>query len=234
MNVVQLEVNGNPNIGLYGYASNSLCLVGPLFSDRDVEQVEKVLKVPCYRVKIGGSELVGALVAGNSRCLLVPNTTDDEELAVLQGIVSEVNKKNDVGLKLFVVPSKLTALGNNILCNDSGALVNPDYSAEVKKKIRQELGVDLHPGTIAKVEVVGGCVVHNSSGAAIHRDASQEDIEEVSSLLGVPVVKGTVNVGSPLLRSAVLANDNGLVVGTALTGIEIEQIYDALGFLGKD
>ena len=234
MKVIQLSVEGHSNIGLYGFATNTFCLVSNVFPDHDRKQIEKILKVPTYKVKVGGSVLVGALVAGNSRCLLLPNIVLNDELAALEKIIAEINEKHDLSMKIAVVPSKLTALGNNILCNDRGCLVHLEYSADVKKIIRQALGVSLHPGMIAGVEVVGSCVVHTSRGAAIHRDASPEDIAEVESLLGIPVEKGTVNVGSPYLRSAVLCNDHGLVVGDALTGIEIEQLYESLGFLNKE
>jgi translation initiation factor 6 len=231
MKVLQIDTEGNPNIGLYGFVTDHFCLLGSVFSKKQIEQIGEVLQVPCYQVKVARSTLVGALVNGNNTCLLLPNTIEDEEKDLLQGILDETNEKNGLSMKLFVVPSKLTALGNNILCNDHGALVNPDYSAVVKKQIRQELNVTLHPGLIDDTEVVGSCGVYNSRGVVIHHKATPEQVQEVESLLGVPVTLGTANIGSGFIRSAVLCNDNGMIVGRSLTGIEVENIFDGLGFL---
>lgn len=233
MKLLQLDIQGTPNIGLYGFATNYFCLLGTLFPQDVVEQIEKTLKVPCYTIHAAASSLIGALVTGNSSCLLLPSIIEDDELAAINKIVAAACKKHSISMKTFVVPSKLTALGNNILCNDSGCLVNPGYSADVKKLIRQSLNVPLHPGMLSDAEVVGSCAVHTTSGGVVHMHATPEQKEEVESLLQIPFVHGTANFGSPYLRSAVLCNDYGLVVGSTSTGIEIENIYEGLGFLGQ-
>ena len=103
--------------------------------------------------------------------------------------------------------------------------------AVVKKQIRQALNVKLHPGTIADVEVVGSCVVFNSGFGVIHTGATDEDVKEVEGLLGVKCTLTTANFGSPYLRSAILANSNGFIVGDASTGVEMANIDEGLGFL---
>lgn len=221
MKLYKTTINGNPNIGLYGFCNDTYCLLAPEFTPEQVATIQKVLNVPVYQIKIAHTSLIGALVTGNSRILLVPNIADDQELMLLKRL----------NLTYAVIPSKITALGNAILCNDAGALVHREYSADVKKIIRQALHVRLHPGEIANTEVPGSCVVHNSRAAVIHAFATQEQMKEVEDLLGVPCVKGTVNFGSPYIRSGLLANSHGMVIGAASTGIEIENIYEALGFL---
>lgn len=221
MKLFKTSLHGNSNIGLYGFCNDHYCLLAPEFTPEQVATIQDVLKVPIYQIKIAHTSLIGALVTGNSRVLLVPNITDDPELMVLKRLK----------IPFHVIPSKITALGNAILCNDAGALVHREYSADVKKIIRQALNVRLHPGEIGDTEVPGSCVVHNRRGAVIHAFATQEQIKEVEDLLGVPCIKGTVNFGSPLVHSGVLANSNGMVIGNASTGIEIENIYEALGFL---
>lgn len=221
MKLYKTSLNGNSNIGLYGFCNDLYCLLASEFTPEQVAIIHEVLRVPVYQIKIAHTSLIGALVTGNSRVLLVPNITDDPELMQLKRL----------NIPYTIVPSKITALGNAILCNDAGALVHCEYSADVKKIIRQALNVRLHPGEIGNTEVPGSCVVHNTRAAIIHAFATLEQIKEVEDLLGVPCTKGTVNFGSPLIRSGLLANSHGMVIGDASTGIEIENIYEALGFL---
>ena len=224
MKLYKTTCQGNSNVGLYGFATDSYCLLAPEFTSEQVALIREMLHVPVYQLRIANSSLVGALVAGNRNMLLIPNIIREEELFHLK----------HWKIAHTVVPSKLTALGNNILCNDQGALVNIEYSADVKKIIRQALNVSLHPGEIADTEVPGSCVVHNKNGAVIHAFATLPQIKEVESLLGVSCTKATANFGSPYVRSSIIANSHGMVIGDASTGIEIENIYEALGFLEKE
>lgn len=224
MKLYKTNIQGNPNIGLYGFCNDSYCLLAPEFSQEQVKKIELVLSVPVYQLKIAHTPLLGALVTGNNRVLLVPSIANENEYILLKKL--KINYK--------VIQSKFTALGNNILCNDNGALVTEGYSADTKKIIRQALHVTLHPGKIADTDVPGSCVVHNNYGAAIHAFATKEQIIEVESLLGIRCTRATANFGSPYIRSSVIANSHGMVIGDVSTGIEFENIYEALGFLEKE
>jgi len=221
MKLYRTNLQGNPNVGLYGFCTDSYCLLAPEFTEEQVKTIEKVLRVPVHQLRIAKTSLLGALLAGNSKMLLVPNIVFPDELAVL----------DKLNIKYTIIPSKLTALGNNILCNDKGALVNPEYSADVKKIIRQALDVKLHPSMMADAEVTGACAVHNKAGLVLHAFAEKNQIEEVESLLELKSIPGTVNFGSPYVHSGVFANSNGMVIGDRSTALEIENIYEALGFL---
>ena len=221
MKLYKTSYQGNPNIGLYGFATDNFCLLAPEFPPEQVKKIEEALHVPVYQLRIANSSLLGALVTGNDSVLLVPSIAREDELFRLK----------QLKIPYAVISTKLTALGNNILCNNNGALVNREYSADTKKIIRQALNVTLHPGEIADTTVPGSCVVHNKKFAALHAFATEEQIKEVEDLLGLSCVKATANFGSPYIRSAVIANSYGMVIGDASTGVEIENIYEALGFL---
>lgn len=231
MKVIQLSVEGNPTIGLYGFANNYFCILSKIFTEQQVVEIGKILQVPCYQLNLVNSTLVGAFLSGNDHCLLVPYLVEADELSALQTIVTAANKKHDIAMKIALVHHKITALGNTVLCNNHGCLVSPGFSADIKKIIRQALKVPLHPGMIADTDVVGSSVAHNSAGAVVHMHITSEQLEEVHSLLGVPCVLGTANFGSPYVKTAVLCNDHGMVVGSTSTGIEVENIYETLGFL---
>jgi translation initiation factor 6 len=221
MKLYKTNLSGNPNVGLYAFCTDSYCLLAPEFTAAQVKIIEKVLNVPVYQLRLSRTSLLGALVTGNSKALLVPSIVFEEDRAVLERLK----------LPYTIVPSRLTALGNNILCNDVGALVNPEYSANIKKLIRQTLQTALHPGTIADTDVPGSCAVHNKQGAVLHAFASEKDINEVEALLQLKTVPATVNFGNPYVHSGLFANSYGMVIGDKSTAIEIENIYEALRFL---
>ncbi|RLF51129.1 MAG: translation initiation factor IF-6, partial [Thermoplasmata archaeon] len=45
------------------------------------------------------------------------------------------------------------------------------------------------------------------------------------------VMVGTVNHGAPLIGSGIIANSHGAIIGSLTTGIEMNRIEEALGFL---
>ena len=219
--IVLGSMHGNPNIGLYGFATDKYCLLGHDVPPQLVRKISAVLGVPAYTVQTGGTSLVGVFCAGNNTCLLVPKIAFPEEVEYLKSL----------GINVKVINSKLTALGNLILSNDKGCLVSPDFGADTKKEIRQSLNVPLHPGTIAGLNVVGSCAGVNSTGCLIHRDASEEELKEIETLLGVTCQTGTISMASPYIRAGIIANNKGFAVSDASGGPEITNADEALGFM---
>ena len=151
MRAFKTNIDGNPNIGLHAFCNDKICLVGKRFQKAQIRNMEDVLGVRVEQISIAGTDLIGAFIAGNNKCILVPDLIFPEELEKMNKI------KEDYGnvFEIKVIPTKLTALGNNVLANDHGCLVNPDFPAVQKKLIRQALGVRVVPGMIAEHNVVG-------------------------------------------------------------------------------
>ena len=224
MHVLKTDINGNPNIGLYGFCTNDYCLLGMEVPDDKAEEFSQVLGVPVHKINIAGTSLLGVFLAGNSNKLLVPPICFDYEL----------KKLDKLGINYEVIQSKTTCLGNTILCNDHGALVSQDFSADQKKIIRQALNVPLKPGTISGLDNVGSLASLNSTACIISRDVTEEEMEKISDLLKIPCVESSINMGSPYIKSGMLCNDKGFIVGDLCGGPEIVNIEEALGFLNKD
>jgi translation initiation factor 6 len=70
-----------------------------------------------------------------------------------------------------------------------------------------------------------------NKGVLAHPKATEAELAKLDEMFDVPVNIGTVNYGSPLVGSALLANTKGYVVGTESTGIELGRIEDSLGFV---
>ncbi len=221
MNIAKANVHGNPNIGLYGFANNKYCLLGREVPAKVVKSIKETLNVPVHQLNICGTSMIGVFLAGNDNCLLIPELVFENELKQL----------DKLGIKYKLIKTKLTALGNNILCNNKGCLVNPEFSADTKKEIRKALNVPLKPGRIADLDAVGSLGAANDEGAIVHNEITKKETNYTEELLKVKVTPLTLNLGNPYIRSAIIGNNNGFVVGGRSSGVEINYAYEALGFL---
>jgi len=219
MGVFKTTIHGNSNIGIYLFTNDKFCLAGKHLTDNQKAEIERALNVPVHRISIAGTDLIGAFVAGNSRCILVPKIIFENELQEL----------DNLGINYEVIDSDLTALGNNIMCNDEGAYVSPDYSAVTKKHIRQALGVKVVPGLLSNIDIVGSLALATNSGVIVCDEAEPEELKEVESLLNMAPVLCTINK-TPYIGSSIVANTFGYVMGLDVQGDEIMIIEEALGF----
>ena len=214
-------VQGNPNVGLFGFANDNFCLVGEEFSDAQVKDIEEVLKVPVHRITMCGTSLVGVFVAGNNNVLLVPSIAFDYELKKLE----------ELKINYVVIDSELTALGNNISCTDHGCLINKEFKPEQKNQIRDAVKVPMETGTVDNFNIVGSMISCNSSHGIVSRDISPEEKQVGERVLGIPLLESSVNIGSPHIHSGMFCNKNGFVISSSTTGPEITNIDEGLGFI---
>jgi translation initiation factor 6 len=218
-----LSFNQNSNIGMYAFATDEFCLLGREIDEKYDKIIESILKVPIHRITIAGTTMTGVFLAGNANCVLVPKITFDYELKELEKL----------GIKYQVIDSDITALGNTIVSNKNAVYVSDEFSARVKKIIRTALDLPLKPGKIAGLSAVGSCLVVNDKGALIHRDAELFEIDLIKDFFKVNVTEGTINMGSPYVRSGIIHNNKGLLIGQNSGGPEASNADEALGFLDK-
>jgi translation initiation factor 6 len=224
MHILISNIQGNPNIGSFGFANDNFCLLGKEVPTTLVKKIEKVLKVPCHRITICGTSLVGAFVAGNNSKVLVPEIVFESELKEL----------DELGIDYTIIKTNLTALGNNILCDDKSALVNPEFSAEQKKRIREALNVSLKPGTIAELPTVGSLATVNKKAIFTSQEISEEEKDYIQNLFKLEINTGTINMGNNFISSGLISNNNGFIIGSTSSGPEMTNIDEGLGFLGED
>jgi len=221
--IATLDFYGNPNIGLYAFATDKYCLVGYDIKKSIKKHLEDILKVPVYHVTMVGTSMVGAFLAGNKNCLLVPSIAFEDELAEL----------DKLKIKYKLIDTKLTALGNNILCNDNGCIINPDFTEKEKKAIKEALEVGIVTGKIADMKTVGSCAIANQTHCLVHRDAEKKELTAITKTLNVEADTGTVNMANPYIKSGIICNSNGLFVGDASGGPEVVNADEVLGYLEK-
>ncbi len=223
MSALIAHLHGNPNIGLYGFCTDTYALIGKEVSPDLAQEISKALKVPVHRITIAGTSLIGVFVAGNKNGLLVPSIIFDYELEALKKLK----------LPFHILDTHLTCLGNNILCNDQGALINPDFSQQEMHFIQKALNVPTQKVNLVGLDNVGSLATLNKKGILVHMDASKEDVTLLKKVFGVPAFPGTVNMGNPYIKAGLLCNDEGYVVGEQSGGPEMVYVEQCLGFAGK-
>ena len=223
MHILKININGNPNIGLFGFANDKFCLLSKDASDDVASKVEKVLKVPVLRINICGTSLIGAFIASaGDNSILVPSIAFENELNFL----------NKAGIKYHIIKTELTALGNNIVCNSEGCLVNPDFDDGDLRQIERAVLKRIKKATIASVPTIGSAIAITKQGCAVHRDISDKEVEILNKTLHTKkILNGTLNLGNPFIRTGVIANSNGFVVGEQTTGPELQFLDEAFGFI---
>ncbi|MDY6865156.1 MAG: translation initiation factor IF-6 [Halobacteriota archaeon] len=217
----RFSFDGNPNLGIFASCTNELVLL-PLYSkDKIVQEVKESLSADiAITTLIGDSSVLGSLACGNSSGMLVsPNISSGEM------------KKIEEYTKVSTFPGILNAVGNLVLANDSAALVHPKLSEKAVEVIKDTLKVDVYKGMIGGLKTVGVLGVVTNKGLLVHTRVKDSEISLLDDAFGLPVDVGTVNLGNPLVGSALIANDKGYVVGSETTGHELGRIEGALGFV---
>ncbi|PSG99026.1 MAG: translation initiation factor IF-6 [Nanohaloarchaea archaeon SW_7_43_1] len=208
MEIEKYNYQGDTNVGFYATVNNSYAVIPRQFEEKEYFPEKTV------QTRIAGTNLVGLFTAGNSNCLLLPESVKERE----------VEKIEESGINYHILDSIENALGNIILVNDRGAVISPELE-DRKKEIAEALGVEVEIGEIGSIENPGVCGVVNSKGAVIHRDASTEEAEHVKEVLQLEDINiGTINMGSPYIGSGSVASDDFILVGHDTTGPEIGRL----------
>jgi len=217
----RINLGGNPNLGVSIAATDKLAIVPSNMTTAMEDLVEESLGVEVVKTPISGSNLAGALACGNSHGFVVSKYAFDREIEAIKSM----------GVEVARIPDRLTAVGNIILANDSGALVNPLLSDESVELITQVLNVEVERGSIARFKITGAVAAATNKGTLLHPSATQEDIELVERVLKTPADIGTVNNGTQLVGACTVATSRGVIVSLNTTGPELARIEETFGFL---
>lgn len=219
--IQRVNLGGNPNLGVSIAATEKIAIIPPNITQAMAGLIEESLGVETVRTLICGSSLAGALSCGNSKGFIVSKYAFDREIQAIK----------DTGVEVERIPDRLTAVGNIILANDSGAIVNPLLSDEAVEIITHILDVEVIRGSIAKFKIPGSVAVATNKGVLLHPSASQEDIELVEKTLNAQADVGTVNNGTSLVGACAVATSKGVLVSLNTTGPELARIEETFGFL---
>jgi translation initiation factor 6 len=216
----KLDINGNPYIGIFCAANDEFVIAPKNISKGTIRRIQKTMEVDVFTTTIGGSTVIGALLALNSRGVVVTEFVEENELKEVEGRA-----------RIAMIPDKLNAAGNNILVNDNAALIHPDLKKDTITIIEDTLDVEVEKGTIFGLKTVGAAAVVTNKGGLFHPKIDEEELKFFEELFKVPFVKGTANYGTPLIGACLIGNTKGAITGNNTTGIELGRIEEGLGLI---
>ena len=217
MPVILSDIFGDPNVGIFSYANDAIAILPAGISPNRIRSFHDTLGVESCSIGIAESRLVGVYVTGNSNAVLVPYITTKDEIKQLRS----------TGAHVEVIKEKRTALGNIILCNDHGAIIDPRLKHNTVAALEEALNVPVRPATIGGLPHVGALATASNKGVLANPMVSENESKIISSVLGVAVSKGTVNSGIPYPKAGLVVNSHGAIVGSHTLGSELIALSNA-------
>ncbi|ADV65418.1 translation initiation factor IF-6 [Desulfurococcus mucosus] len=226
MEITRMSFFGNSNIGVYAYVNGKVLILPPGISSHDVRELTEVLGVEAVvEARVAGTVLNGVFTAGNDNAIILPRVIFADELEYIK---KQLDSRG-IDIRLHVSGSRYTALGNLLSCNNKGCIASPLLEKEEVEELRGVLGVEILQTRLVNLDIPGSVLVVNDHGGVAHPDVSEDDLKTVEGVLRVRVERATVNAGVPFVKSGLLANNHGIVVGGSTTGPEILRIRRGFG-----
>jgi translation initiation factor 6 len=215
-----ISLAGSPYLGVYLKVGERTALLPPSAPAHFERELARLFGVTTIRTTVRDSELLGALVAATSAGLLVGDQVDEIEREALERFAP-----------VHILRGRHNALGNNVLANDHGALVHPEFSEESVAAVHRALRVPVQRGTVAGLGTVGMAAVATNKGVVVHPRASPKEEERLKEVLQVPVHRSTANFGVPIVGACIVANTRALVAGRPTTPVELVHLQEGLDIL---
>lgn len=214
-----VDLYRSPNIGIFLKANDKAVLVPKGIAGTKADRLAADLDVAACHTSVGGTRLLGPLIAMNNKGVVASRMIEDYE-------IDEISSKT--GLKVVRLESRYTAVGNLVAANDHGAIVSPLLERHAVDQIEAALGTKTHTMTIGDYTQVGAMVLATNSGAAVSPRADEDEAKQVEKVLEVEVSASSVNGGIPYPASGVVANTKNAVAGYMTTGPELVFLTRAL------
>jgi translation initiation factor 6 len=206
------DIYRNPNVGIFSKANEKFLLMPVAYSEPKAERLASLLGVKLIHASVGGTRLLGPLVAANSNGILLSRFAEEDEVIML---------KRETGLNVERLDSPYTSVGNLVAVNDFGAAAGDLFTVRETKQMKEVFGVPVETGTVAGFSQVGAVVAASNSGALAHPRASEEDLKWLKGALRVALDVSSINGGVPFVSSGIIVNSRAAIVGTSTTGPEL-------------
>ena len=206
------DIYHNTNVGLYSKANEKFLILPIAYSEPKSTRLASLLGVKLIHGSVGGTRLLGPLMAANSNGILLSRFAEDDEIIML---------RRETGLNVERLDSLYTCVGNLIAANDFGAVASDVYSADETRQIKEVLGVPVSTGRVAGYYQLGAVVVAANAGALAHPRATEDELKWLKEALHVDCDVSSINGGVPFVSSGILVNSRAAIVGTSTTGPEL-------------
>jgi len=216
---VKINYSSSSDVGTYVKLTNSYCIVPVTISKKNFLKIKSELgdNFPIIFSNVLGSNCQGRLIACNSKGILLPQRTTQEEFVYLRNSVPD-------NIVVRYCDENLSALGNCVATNDFSAIISPDLSKKTEDLISDTLGVEVDKLYLGSFSLIGTYLIFNNHRGFIHPDISYEEQDFFTELLQIPLRTATVNRGSDSLGSGIVTNDWNSFCGQKTTQAELHII----------
>lgn len=195
----------SPNIGIFCNSNNNVTVVPPATPNSFKEKAEKNLGTEILETTVSNSNLIGIFTAMNNEKIIAPPTLTQREKDNFKEHFNEV----------IQLETKYTAIGNLISMNDHAIAASDIINTDK---------LNLNELKLAGSELIGSCLFVTNDGYLAHRDASQKELQKVQDVFEVEGDVGTVNFGDPYVKTGMIGNDEGILIGEETTGPELNRV----------
>jgi translation initiation factor 6 len=220
MGITTSDMLGSDQVGIYLAVCGNVVFHPAELGEETCTRIDEYIGLERHPMSIGGSTLVGALIAGTTKGLAVADIATEED-------IDKLTSFGDV----VVMEGGVNTAGNLLLCNENGAIASPAIPEDGIEIISEVIGVPVGVTSIAGEDVVGSLASANDHGVVLHPDVHPEEVLMIEDLLQVPPMVGTVAFGSPYVGAGIACSNNGAIAGRETTGPELNRIEDALGLI---
>ena len=197
MPIATSDVLGSDQVGIYLAVCGNVVFHPHELNQEAINRIDECLGLERHPMSIGGSTLVGALIAGTTKGLAVADIATESDIDALTAFGDVV-----------VMEGGVNTAGNLILCNENGAIASPSIPEDGVEIISQVLGVPVAVSSIAGEDVVGSLGVANDQGVLLHPDVYPDEVKLIEEILGVAPMVGTVAFGSPYVGAGLGLKSN--------------------------
>ncbi|MCH7902326.1 translation initiation factor IF-6 [archaeon] len=217
MNFVRGNMRSSPYVGIFCSLTEELGIVPQASLPKEIKLLEKELDINIVKTNLGQTSLTGILSTGIKKKIVVSNITENDE----------IKKLEKEGIEIMVLEG-LTSTGNLIAVNKNGGIVSPLIKEKPVKDLGDFFKVKLEKMRIADNEVPGASITVTNKGFICHPNISEKDFSKLEKVFGVKGMATTANYGDLFVGNSVIANTNGVMVGSLTSGIELGKIDEGL------
>lgn len=219
-----LEIENNPQIGLYFVATNDFVLCGKAnLKEEEKKSIEEILQVPLLPFSCYSSEIIGVFMQVDmySKTFFIPKDLPEKEKNILQEISSKYQ------YSIIELSSLTNAIGNLLAPTPNAVIISSElkkYTDELKRKTQKKIiildNLEFHQA--------GALIKSLNSKTLASSELNNQTIEEIENEVDNI---STANSGSAYISSAIVGNDKGILIGNITTTVEIQTILETFEFL---
>ena len=223
MGAARYIIEGSEFIGAFASPTDRRIFVGKNITNSNKRVISDTLNAEIIDMTIGGSNLIGIFMRGNSKGMILSNLITENEMRIL--------KDANLNMNISILDSPLNAIGNNIIANDKIAFINDEYDDKSFAIIEKTLGVKAIRSDIGGFKTVGANNILTNKGAVLNNRCTEMERMDFERLTNFKPTISTANMGSLGIGVSVIANDKGVLIGNNTTGFELDRIIDGLNIM---